>query len=744
FFSLAPGLYTVSVDPATLPATITGPTFDFDGVATPNTAVAPPIAKANPFVDSIDFGYAGDLGATDGVIGDRLWLDFDGDGIQGPLEPGIPGVTVILRDASLSVIASQVTAADGIYNFTGLAGGTYLVEVSSATLPAGLVQTFDLDGTLDNFHALAITGEEVRDDVDFGYRGQGSIGDRVWQDDDGDGTDNGGTEPGIANVVVDLFDGLGVHVASRATDATGAYLFPGLPADAYDVVIDATTLPAGVTQTFDRDGVLDDRTSVVLAAAQNVLDADFGYQPAPVADSAIGDRLWLDGDGDGIQDPTESGIDGATVTLLDAGGVALASTVSGPDGAYGFANLAAGTYTVEVDPTTLPPGLAPTFDFDGIATPDRATLALADGETNNLVDFGYGPCGACEGKVSSLTLQYNGTASGINVVIDAKRGGKKKIEEVFSGVLDPGDLITVDGPLSGNPGFFGTLGTEIRIFIDGALHTVIHTSCSQPIGPGLVSGDFLVVSGASKNGGLLCPLGGGSGTCQASAALPAVAGNVLSWTITNDGTGVLTLVEGGFSWPASNGDLTAVRLGGVTIFAGSRPPTQTTIVETDWQGLLGDRQIPVGSSAALELEFANPAVADPDLYALSASFDGGCAVDHSAVTGNEGCTPGYWMQSQHFDSWVGHGQADDFNATFGVTASGNPTLLEALETGGGKFKALNRHAVAALLNTTNPGVSYAFTGAEVLSIVQTAYATGDWASAKDQLEAENERGCPLN
>ncbi|NQT21067.1 MAG: hypothetical protein HQ592_15270, partial [Planctomycetes bacterium] len=52
----------------------------------------------------------------------------------------------------------------------------------------------------------------------------------------------------------------------------------------------------------------------------------------------------------------------------------------------------------------------------------------------------------------------------------------------------------------------GTLGTEIKIYVDGAFHAQIHTSCSQPIGPGLVKGDFEVMAGASRDGGELCPL----------------------------------------------------------------------------------------------------------------------------------------------------------------------------------------------------------------------------------------------
>jgi|GEM_PF-2152560 len=119
-------------------------------------------------------------------------------------------------------------------------------------------------------------------------------------------------------------------------------------------------------------------------------------------------------------------------------------------------------------------------------------------------------CEECDGKVTTLTLRYNGTETA-QVTIDAKRG--PSTDGVFDASLDPGEEFTIVGPPTGNGGFAGTLGTEIKIYVDGELHTTIHTSCSQPIGPGLVSGDFEVVSGESKNGGLLCPLGGGEPEC---------------------------------------------------------------------------------------------------------------------------------------------------------------------------------------------------------------------------------------
>jgi hypothetical protein len=111
----------------------------------------------------------------------------------------------------------------------------------------------------------------------------------------------------------------------------------------------------------------------------------------------------------------------------------------------------------------------------------------------------------------------------------------------------------------------------------------------------------------------------------------------------------------------------------------------------------------------------------------------------------EGCTPGYWRQDQHFDSWVGYSPSDDFETVFGVDASFDPhDLLTAVWLGGGGEYALARHAVAALLNAANPDVNYYYTTAEIIAGVQNAYATGNFEPFKNQLDFANNAGCPLN
>jgi hypothetical protein len=118
--------------------------------------------------------------------------------------------------------------------------------------------------------------------------------------------------------------------------------------------------------------------------------------------------------------------------------------------------------------------------------------------------------------------------------------------------------------------------------------------------------------------------------------------------------------------------------------------------------------------------------------------------------GNEGCTPGYWKQEQHFASWVPTGYAPDdlFSDVFGIFITikwsqrgrprdlYNPSLLQALGANGGGINELARHGVAGLLSAAHPDVDYPYSVADVIAAV----LAGD---AGTLVEA-NELGCPLN
>src|SRR5262249_15074913 len=151
--------------------------------------------------------YFGFRGA--GSIGDLVWHDLDGDGAQDANEPGLPAVAVRLTwlgfDGATGggddVVFTTTTDAGGHYSFANLPAGNFRVDVLAATLPDNAAATYDLEGGGDGSALRALAAGETATDVDFGYRGDATIGDRVWYDVDGDGVLDAsaadGFEPGI-------------------------------------------------------------------------------------------------------------------------------------------------------------------------------------------------------------------------------------------------------------------------------------------------------------------------------------------------------------------------------------------------------------------------------------------------------------------------------------------------------------------------------------------------------------------
>jgi hypothetical protein len=115
-----------------------------------------------------------------------------------------------------------------------------------------------------------------------------------------------------------------------------------------------------------------------------------------------------------------------------------------------------------------------------------------------------------------------------------------------------------------------------------------------------------------------------------------------------------------------------------------------------------------------------------------------------------GCTPGYWKQKHHFDTWeaTGYLPTQTVASVFGPLdpSIDGLTLEQALKLGGGGLNALIRHAVAALLNAAHPDVnSTAYpTPAHVIAATQAAVAGGTVEATKNAFEAANEAGCPLS
>ncbi|MHC4091613.1 MAG: beta strand repeat-containing protein [Planctomycetota bacterium] len=183
----------------------------------------------------------------------------------------------------------------------------------------------------------------------------------------------------------------------------------------FDVTVDGT-VPVGTTEVCNQGIVSGSNFADVLTDDPDV----GGVTDATCTDvdtHTIGDRVWDDADADGVQDGGEPGINGVTVELLDGSSTVIATQVTSGDGNYTFSNLLAGTYSVRIDSSTLPPGSVPTFDFDGIGTPHIAAVTLNADDLG--VDFGYSPIAfsindvaQAEGNAGTGTLTFTVSRTG--------------------------------------------------------------------------------------------------------------------------------------------------------------------------------------------------------------------------------------------------------------------------------------------------------------------------------------------
>jgi SdrD B-like domain/FG-GAP-like repeat len=292
--------------------------------------------------------------------------------LTGPYEPGLPG--------------SNTT--DNADHGTMVANSTQIISSAVTLSVAGNTANPDTSST-----GLA-NAANLRQD--FGIYRKVSVGDFVWNDSNNNGMFDTG-ESAIAGVTVRLLDGAGNPVLgaggtalTTTTASDGGYLFANLTPGRYQIEVvtpagfisssgttgstsgpfepvtgnpvnnkdHGTTQPGGVVRgpvldvqpglapTDDTDGPASVTLIDTVANDSSYRNQDFGFfRPL-----SIGDLVWLDSNNNGSVDTGEPGIGGVMVFLLDASGATIASTTTNSDGIYGFSNLNAGNYTVQIMP----------------------------------------------------------------------------------------------------------------------------------------------------------------------------------------------------------------------------------------------------------------------------------------------------------------------------------------------------------------------------------------------------------
>ena len=546
---------------------------------------------------TLDFGFI----RTSVSVGDLVWLDTNANGVQDEGETGIGGVALALTGPDglpvTDVFGEQVgtvyTDDTGAYAFNNLPAiapnESYAVSIvytdaSTQQALAGLVPTLSGQGdsAFDSSTDVAVSEADLSFDqasdtgLDFGFvPASVSVGDYVWLDDNRNGLQDDGEE-GIAGVVLTIsgpdgqpvMDIFGDEVGPVTTDANGAYLFTNLPTlpsgESYTVAIDygdASTeaalsglisSPAGAGAS-DVDSSTDSASTTANLSSDGAADLtlDFGFTVQAVS---VGDLVWLDANGDGIQGAGEDGIEGVVLTLsgpdgrpvIDIFGNEVAPVTTDADGMYEFINLptlpSGESYTVAIDYGDVSTqaalnDLVPTPSGRGDADEDSSTDSastetdLSSEGSDLTLDFGFVPASVSVGNYIWLDLDRDG-------IQDA---GEDGIEGV---------VLTLSGP-DGRPviDIFGNEVTSVTTDEDG-FYAFVNL-------PTLAVGESYTVTidydAASTRAALtgLTPAAAGAGDIAEDSSLDSVSTTV---DLSTDGASDSTLDFGFMTAAVSVGD----------------------------------------------------------------------------------------------------------------------------------------------------------------------------------------------
>lgn len=335
--------------------------------------IAGGIFEESPYTDFWRYTCGGSQAFA--YIGDTIWHDLDGDGIQNDTEPGLSGVEVALVLPDNTVYMTTSTDSSGVYLFEAPPDMYYL----RVTPPTNFVFTPADQGGDDtsdsDFNALgesmtfsAIEGNNL--DWDAGLFQYADVSGMKYEDRNGNGTRDTG-EPGIANWVIWLDNGNGIPI-STTTDASGLFYFVDIPPGVYTLTED---LPNGWAQTQPAGGFY----NFTLTSGQSVTNQDFGNYAEPT----LTVYKYHDLNGNGTHNIIEPYLPNWTINIFDGENTYTLTTDS--NGKALFTGLLPGTYTITEE---LPTDWIQTQP----GTPDYYTVTLLSGDnpTFRFGNFAYG------------------------------------------------------------------------------------------------------------------------------------------------------------------------------------------------------------------------------------------------------------------------------------------------------------------------------------------------------------------
>lgn len=188
------------------------------------------------------------------------------------------------------------------------------------------------------------------------YSQSSHIGDWVWNDANRNGIQDA-SEEGISGIELKLYNNDRILIATTTSDSLGRYAFDNVSSGTYYIQIGEhgeyqVTIPfysnnelnSDIDLLFKRTGYFD----VSEGDTIDHIDAGFYLLQNTLEYSSIGDMVWEDLNGNGLQEDSEPGVEGITISLYNGAKEKLSEVVSNSYGQYKFDSLEAGRYYIQL------------------------------------------------------------------------------------------------------------------------------------------------------------------------------------------------------------------------------------------------------------------------------------------------------------------------------------------------------------------------------------------------------------